>query len=67
MGPRSCRVAILGKGIKVGHTAYETTARFPLVTDKVRKLFVILVRMSKSTTFSGIVFVQERALFSKTS
>jgi hypothetical protein len=67
MGPRSCRVAILTKGIKVGHTAYETTARNPLVTDKVRKLIVILVRMSKSTTFSGIVFVQERALFSEAS
>jgi dsRNA-specific ribonuclease len=51
------------KGVDIfGHTAYETPASIPLVTDKVRKLIEILVRMSKSTTFSGIVFVQERAL-----
>jgi hypothetical protein len=37
-------------------------ASLPLVTDKVRKLIEILVRKSKSVEFSGIIFVQERAL-----
>lgn len=45
-----------------GCTACDTPASMPLVTDKVKKLIEILVRMSKSDAFSGIVFVQERAL-----
>lgn len=45
-----------------GHTACETPASIPLVTDKVSKLLQLLVQKSKSVTFSGIVFVQERAL-----
>ena len=45
-----------------GSTACEKPASIPLVTDKVRKLIEVLIRMSKSAAFSGIVFVQERAL-----
>ncbi|KAE9375393.1 P-loop containing nucleoside triphosphate hydrolase protein [Stipitochalara longipes BDJ] len=43
-------------------TAHKRPTSILPVTDKVRKLVEILAQMSKSATFSGIVFVQERAL-----
>lgn len=49
------------KGVDIRSTC-ETPASIPLVTDKARKLIEILVRKSMTVMFSGIVFVQERAL-----
>jgi hypothetical protein len=50
------------RGVDIGgYTACQTPASIPLVTDKVKKLIETLVRKS-SATFSGLIFVEERAL-----
>jgi hypothetical protein len=52
------------KEVEITRCTTEDTlaASILLVTDKVRKLIEILVRKSNSITFSGIIFVQERAM-----